>query len=212
MTDDGFDTQRALTREFREALDLFADDARRLVREEVARGSPDLDEWADLARRAAADEVRASAGQSGVSWPSALAGAGLALGALLVVLGVGRMVGSPAPSDGGPTGEVAAAVAVPDSATADSAASHPAWVRLDSLFATRDSALLGLVQDASSLDSTSAGRVQAWWAGTGPPSDETIDALVRVALRQLGDSSSIAGPVPPELMARLVVLRAVESP
>ena len=58
MSDRDFDAQRALTREFREALDAFAEDARRLVQDEVDRGRPDPEEWAALARRAAADEIR----------------------------------------------------------------------------------------------------------------------------------------------------------
>lgn len=213
MKDDGFETQRALTREFRAALDLFAEDARRLVQDEVARGRPDQEEWAALARRVAADEVRASAGRRGVSWPTALAGAGMALGVVALALGVGRMVGAPGAAGESP-GRVptAAAAAAPDSVLTSPGASHPAWLRFDSLFATRDSVLRGLVEDTSSLDSASAGLVSAWWTGAGPPSDETLDALVRIALRQLGDSSSIDGPVPAELMARLVVLRAVESP
>lgn len=106
----------------------------------------------------------------------------------------------------------AVAAAAPDSALVSPGASHPVWLRFDSLFATRDSALLGFVEGASLLDSASAGLVSAWWTGTGPPSGETLDALVRIALRQLGDSSSVDGPVPAELMARLVVLRALESP
>lgn len=210
MKDDGFETQRALTREFRQALDVFAEDARRLVRDEVAHGSPDPEEWAALARRVAADEVRQSVTRRGVSWPTALAGAGVALGVVALAVGVGRMVETTGPTRG--ESPPAAPVAAADPPPPNAGTAHPAWIRFDSVFATRDSSLLRLVQDASLLDSTSAGLVRIWWEGAGAPSQETLDALVRIALRNLADSTSVPGPVSADLMARLIVLRAVESP
>lgn len=219
MKEDGFEAQRALTREFREALDAFSEDARRLVKEEVARGTSATDDWAALARRVAAEEIKSSAQRKAVSWPTAWAGAGLAVGVVAVVLMVGRVVGGVGVVGGSTPGDsgIPAAVAAPapgseNPAGSEADSAHPAWVRFDSLVEARDSAFLGLVQDAASLDSATAALVSDWWAATGPPSDAALDALVRLALRQWGDSSAVGGPVSPDLMARLLVLRAVESP
>ena len=91
-------------------------------------------------------------------------------------------------------------------------ASHPEWQRFDSLVQARDSTLHRLVQDVAALDSVSASIVGAWWAEGGPPPEEAMDALVRSALRRLGDSTHVAGSVPAELLARMMVLRAVDTP
>ena len=213
MNEDGLEVQRALTREFREALDAFSEDARRLVQEEVSRGSPAPEEWAELARRVAAEEIRASARRNTVAWPTALAGAGLALGVAAMVLVVGRAVGGSGVAADDPLVQTAVAAPAPaDSVGGDSDASHPAWVRFDSLTQARDSAFLALIEAAPTLDSAAAALVSEWWSGAEPPSDATLDVLVRLAMRHLGDSAAVNGPVSADLMARLIVLRAVDSP
>lgn len=220
MRDDELGIERALTREFREALEAFAEDARALVQDEVERGRTDPEEWALLARRVAREEIEASSRRSAVSWPTALAGAAVAV--LLVVAGWGgsyafregeAVAGQPA-VDGAvvPRPEDPAGLAIDSGGgPGDQGSQHPAWLRYEALLAGRDSSLRPLVEAAATLDSSGAASLRNWWSGTGPPTDSVRTALTLLALRRMGDTTSLAsGSLDADLLGRLLVLRALE--
>ncbi len=220
MREEELGIERALTREFREALEAFAEDARGLVRDEVERGRPDPEEWALLVRRVAREELQASSRRSAVSWPTALAGAAVAL--LLGIAGWGAAnvfrAGDAVAGQAAVDGAVANVPGDPAGLGIDSggvrrveASQHPAWLRYEALLAGRDSSLIPLVEGAAALDSAGAAVVGSWWSGTGPPSDSVRAALTLLALRRLGDTTSLAsGPLDADLLGRLLVLRALE--
>ena len=206
MSDDELRRQRALTAEFREALEAFGEDARELVREEVARALPDEAAVQQMMRAIAREEAERSAqGSRGISWPTAGAAAALTLAGLgLGWAGTAWLGGG----DGGET--VQAAVSPPvEQAPADPALRASLY---DSLFASRDSALLAF---SHGLDDVAAaevvGPVSAWRSGSDSSAVVVHGALVQLALRLVTDTTlAVDGVLPPvvgcELPACLALL------
>lgn len=200
MDDREFERERKLTGMYRDALDAFREDARRIVREEVGAARPRPDELEDLVHGAVAEEVERRGGSGSAGWPPWFA-AGLVAATVIAVLGAAWGIaavagrGSSLGAAGGAGGGEAVAGAVPDSSAearqteADPLPEPANPVRLasryDSLFAARDPRLGAVL-----LAIPASGRAAALdgWA-EGGNGEVVHDFLVQLALRGLVDAT-----------------------
>ncbi len=197
MDDREFEHERRLTGMYRDAIDAFREDARRIVREEVAAARPRPDELEDLVRGVVAEEVGRRGGSGSRGGPPWFA-AGLAAAMVIAVVGaawgiaaVAGWGGSSPDAAGEKGGGGGVAGAVSDSSAearqteADPLPEPANPVRLaaryDSLFAARDPRLGAVL-----LAIPAPGRAAALdgWA-EGGNGEVVHDFLVQLALRGL---------------------------
>ena len=198
MDDREFERERKLTGMYRDALDAFREDARRVVREEVAAARPRPGELEELVRRTVGEEVGRQRGtdSAGLPWSAAGLAATMVIAALGVVWGITLVAGpggasprSVGDSDG--VGEVAGAGVDSSETTAPPLTEVPPEpptpvelaARFDSLFAARDRRLGAVLVAVPPSSRTTA--LDAWQAGGD--SEVVHNVLVQLALRALVD-------------------------
>ena len=200
MDDREFERERKLTGMYRDALDAFREDARQIVREEVAAARPGPGELEELVRRTVEEEMESRRGtdSGGLPWSAAGLAAAIVIAALGAVWGVtlvagpgGVRPGSPGDSDG--AGEVVGAgvdaaettaPALPGFPPAAPSLAGPA-ARFASFFASRDRRLGGVL--ATAPPSIRAAALDSWAADGAV--EAAYDFLVQLALRGLADST-----------------------
>ena len=187
VDDRDFERERELTGMYRDALDAFAEDARRIVREEVAAAQSSRGEAEDLVRR--------GANPAGLPWTAAALAATIVITALGAAWGVVRLAG-PGPADTVTLAGTDSAAVGEDSTTATEStlATRPApatprelAARFDSLFDARDDRLAAIVLSAASP--SLAARVDDWALGRTENDLLVHNILVQLALRAVVDST-----------------------
>lgn len=198
MDERRFEHERKLTGMYRDALDAFREDARRIVREEAAAARPGPGEVEELVRSAVGGEMAAmgEAGSAGLPWSAAGLAAAMVIAALAVSWGVTVAVGRGGDASAR-AGEVGGARGPPVAGADSPAAPAPApdeagprpqrpaelAARFDSLFASRDPRLGGVLATVPAPARESA--LDGWTAdGDG---DVAHNFLVQIALRALAD-------------------------
>ena len=201
MDDRAFEHERKLTGMYRDALDAFREDARRIVHEEVGAARPRPDEMEELVRGVVAEEVgrRGGSGRAGgLPWSAGGLAAALVIAVLGAAWGIAVVAGwggsSPdAAGESGGGGGVAGVVPDPSEGSGRAPAqvlSEPAnpvrlTARYDSLFTARDPRIGAML-----LAIPASGRAAALdgWAAGGN-GDVVHDFLVQLALRGLVDAA-----------------------
>lgn len=200
MDDREFEHERRLTGMYRDALDAFREDARGIVRGEVAAARPRPDELEDLLRGVVGEELgrRGWSGSAvGLPWSAAGLAATMVIAVLVVVWGIAEVAGwggslpesaggavagrgmpGPAADSSGETGRAATEVLPGPPSPVDLAA------RYDSLFAARDPRLGGVLVAIPAPRRAAA--LDGWTEGGD--SEAVHDYLVQLALRGLVDS------------------------
>lgn len=187
---DDLEAQRALTAEFRQALDAFAEDAQRIVRNEVSRVTPDADAIEEMVRRVAREEAGAAlrGRDRQISWVTV----GVASLAALLASGVGWTVARWAGDGPAPPAVEAVQAAVPAAVTEPVLDGPARAARYDSLFAARDSTLVTMTgRILPGADSVLADAVAAWRSGDTAHDARVHDVLVQLRLREVVDSTLV---------------------
>ena len=195
-----FELEQSLTRQFREALDAYGDDARRLVRDEIDRAQPSTAALEAMVRRVVREELsaRPARGQAPF-WQTVGLSSVIAAGLVLLGWGGMRLV---SPDGGTAPITPAAAVAQTPSSDVEEPATEPTpppspaalAAHYDQLFTDRDTRVVSFLESLASSPRAPgvAAAVTSWAEGAADPDgnrDQVVhNAAVQLALATLVDA------------------------